>query len=362
MVGDRIRAGVIRSVMVGVAVACALLVWAAGAAAGTVRLKGSALVAPGGPVVLRDLAELTGADADLGDVVIVSDSGGKRGSAAWITVDVGDVRAALEKAGVSAGRVAVSGGRCVVRFAGAGLGEETKKSATATPTQAPAQPARRPEVVDTGGPATVRTRIVEMLDRMYGVESDPSSLRVRFDEGDEALLAMEEWGRRVLVRPGTSGTGGRVLVEVRVLSGDQIVESRTIGVDVEIRRRVLVLTADVGRRDEISEAMVRETEMWVSPRGAGGPTSTAEVVGQRARKPLDAGDVLRSGDVEPSIVVARGSAVTVFCLKGGIGVQARGRAMADGREGEMIECHLTDSRKAFLARVDGPGRVVVVLD
>jgi flagella basal body P-ring formation protein FlgA len=357
MIGERIRAGVVRGIVVGVAVACVMLVWAAGAAAGTVRLKGTALVAPGAPIALRDIADLEGNDEELGDVPIVKDSGAARGNGAWVVVEIDDVRAALADAGVSPGRVAVTGGRCVVRFVGAGITSDEK----AKP-KAEAKPVRRPEIVDTSGPATVRTRVVEMLDRMFGVEDDPGALRVLFDERDAELLGMEEWGRRVLVRPGTSGMGGRVLVEVRVFSGDQIIESRTIGVDVELRRKVVVLTGNVGRRDVITRGMVRETEMWVSPRGAGGPTSAGEVVGQRARKPLDAGAVLRVGDFEPAIVVARGSLVTVLCLKGGIGIQARGRAMDDGREGEMVECHLLDSRKAFEAKVDGPGRVVVVLD
>lgn len=355
--GERIRAGVVRGMVVWGVVACALLVWAAGAAAGTVVLKGTALVEPKAPILLRDVADLGGDEAALGDLVVVKRTASARGDAAWVVVEVADVRAALADAGVSAGRVAVSGSRCVVRFVGTGTEDAKKKEGEAKPA-----PVRRPEVVDTSGPATVRTRVVEMLDRMFGVKDDPGALRVLFDEGDEDLLGMEEWGRRILVRPGTSGTGSRVLVEVRVLSGDQIVASRTIAVNVEIRRRVVVLTADVERHDVITDKMVRETEMWVSPRGDGGPSNVKDVVGQRVRKPLHAGEVLRSGDVEPAILVARGSLVTVLCLKGGIGIQARGRAMDDGREGEMIECRLIDSRKAFEAKVDGPGRVVVVLD
>ncbi len=349
------RAG-LRRALVWAAAACASLAWVGASLAGTVRLKGTAVVEPGAAVRLGDIAVLDGAGPGLGEIVVLEDPGAARGEAAWVEVGIDEVREALAGAGMGSGRVAVSGSRCVVRFVGAGLREEEAQGE-----QGEEPRRRRAEVVDVSGPPTVRTRVVDLLRRIYGV-GDAGSLRLLFDQRDEDLLAMEEWGRRVVVRPATSGAGPRVLVDVRVVSGEEVVASAVIGVDVEVRRRVVVMERDVERHERLTPGMVREVEMWVSPRGERGPDSADEVAGQRARRPLRAGEVVRGGDVEAAIVVERGALVSVLCVKGGIGVQARGRAMEDGREGDVIECRLVDSRKSFEARVDGPGRVVVVLE
>ncbi|MCA9292865.1 MAG: flagella basal body P-ring formation protein FlgA, partial [Phycisphaerales bacterium] len=59
------------------------------------------------------------------------------------------------------------------------------------------------------------------------------------------------------------------------------------------------------------------------------------------------------------LAIRRGDLVQVHCLSGGLVVRGRGRAMANGRVGELIECKLEGAERSFLARVDGPGRVVM---
>lgn len=335
--------------------ACASLACVGAALGGTVKLKPTALVERGAIVRVVDVCAIDDAPESIGGVVLIEDVAAARGDGAWLTIGVERVREALAEAGYGPGRIGVSGSACVVRFSGGGA-----PSGEAQPKADPSE-RRTPEVVDLSGPASVRTRVVELLERVYGV-GDPARLRLLFDDADQALLSMEEWGRRVVVRPGTSGAGARALVDVRVFAGEKMVASGLLRVDVEVLRRVVVVAQDMERGERVTGSMVREVDMWVSPRGEAGPADVEEVLGLRARRPLRSGEVLRGTDLEAAIVVQRGALVTVMCLKGGIGVQARGRAMEDGREGDVIECRLMDSDTSFEARVDGAGRVVVVLD
>lgn len=323
------------------------------AMAGSVRLRGSARVDGPGPVTLGMVASLEGVGDDAAGIVVVEDPASARGEARWLEIGIEDVRRALDEAGIGAARVAVSGSSCVVRFVGAPVGQDEEPAGKESKV-------RRPTVVAERGSDTVRGHVVELLETMFGVEGE--ELRVLFEERDEALLATRVWGRRVVVRPGTGAGSSRVLVDVRVFSGESMVDGRTISVEVEVLRRVLVLEREIERHGVIGPGDVREVEMWVSPRGAEGLETAAEVVGRRARRVLRAGEVLESRDTEAAMAIKKGEMVQVYCLRGGIGVQARGRALESGAIGDSIECRLVSSKSSFVGRVDGEGRVVVVLD
>lgn len=323
---------------------------------GTVRLRTSAIVLQQERGVrLSDIAQLEGEDANaLADVIVLDGAALASREAAWVEVDIDALRASLAKSGASMGRLAISGSMCVVRIEGMRAGQA--KPTEAKPAPEPAQG----QVVAPEALPTIRGRIAEALAELFGVGR--SDIRLKFEERDEALLAQTEWGRRIVVQPGSSAGSSRVVVEVRVYAGDRLAENRRVQVDVEVQRRVVTMLQTVQRRAEITPEAITERVLWIDPSGPA-PISAANLaIGTRARTRLEAGNILRETEIEAAIVVRRNELVTVHCLRAGFEVRTRARAQQDAACGDVIDFMLDGSRRSFQARVDGPGRAVVNLD
>jgi hypothetical protein len=314
-----------------------VLLIAAAAHAG-VRLNARATVAPG-PVTLADIATLEGDDAQSlatveiePDAVAVAAAGAQR----RFEIRLAQVRAALDRHGVNWGRIALSGASCLVRIAGdppAPDDADTKD-----------EPERAPEIVALDGPQTVRTRVAALLATLFDAEQ--RDLRLLFDERDDDFLATPEWGRRIDLQPNSTGSSSRQSVTVRIFEGERLVEARTIRIDALVRREILLLAADVNRDDTIrSEHLVPET-VWFDPAEEAPVHGLENAVGMHARTRLEAGDILRVGDIEPPLLVRR----------------VKARAEHDARMGELVECRIDGRRSGFAARVTGEGIAVVNLD
>lgn len=342
---------IVRSIVIFVVL---MLVCIGDALGDTVRLRTSVAAERGGPVTLGMLAQLDGERAEgLRGLVVLERAEPETAGEAWIELDLERVRSAVREAGVGEALLAFSGDTCLVRLRG------VRAQPVARGGGANEEPDAKPEIVDLGGSATVRTRFASLLAEIYGVEA--RDLRLKFATTDEELLSMSEHGRRVIVRPTSSRSSARASAEVRVLSGERTIASGTVSAEVEVRRRVLVAGGDVDRGDTLRGSMVREVEMWVTP-GGGEATRLEQAVGMTMQTKLREGDVVRAGDLESPVVVQRGDLVDVIALNGGVSVQVKARARSEGRVGERIELRLEGSRRSFVARVDGPGRAVIVLD
>lgn len=333
------------------ALAVALL--ASQAPAGSVRLSGSAFVRADAPVTLADVARLDGAAAEaLAGTVLVEDPDTESGARGWFELPVERVRELLRAESAASGRLAVSGAVCVIRLRGVGEVETVRAEPE------PDEP--EPETLSLEGPETVRRAVASELARLYAAE--PGDVRVLFERSDREFLDTKTWGRRVFVRPVTSGSSARAVLDVRIYSGTDVIASRRVRADVSVRRTVVVLTGERDRHERLRRNDLSLEPLWIDPSGEPTLRSLDDAAGQRARRPLAAGTVLRTGDLETPIVIRRGELVTVECVSGGVNLQAKGRALADGRPGETIECRLLIGEESFTGRVEGPGRVVVMLD
>ncbi len=90
-----------------------------------------------------------------------------------------------------------------------------------------------------------------------------------------------------------------------------------------------------------------------------GDELTDEPIGLRPIRTLAAGTLLRSGQLQPIPLVAKGSAVTVIVRGQGLEIALAGIAAADGWEGDLIPIYNPTSRKTFKARVSMPNTVEV---
>lgn len=346
-----------RQAITAVSAIAAFTVIALSAPGDGVRLRAAARVAAAAPVKLADVADLEGAEAlRFADLSLRERpfAAHELDSESAITLD--EVRAALDGAGVNWGRLALTGGRCALRLRGA---RQPEPAAAIGPPAAPAQ-ASEASAAALAGEETVRARVTALLARVLA--ASPENLRVRFDPRDDDLLNLSLNGRRVEVQPGAIRSAGeRVPFTIWVYAGNRVAERRTILVEAQMRVAVLVLTAEAARKASIRRSMVRVEERWLPPGGSPLVASMEALDGAIARTRLPVGTALRQAHLDSPIVVRKNERVMVHCVGQAIVLKAPARALADGAEGDVIAFKLDGAEHTFLARVDGPGRAVVVL-
>jgi flagella basal body P-ring formation protein FlgA len=318
------------------------------AAQTTIELRSSAVVRPGEPITLADVADIAGDDAErLGETVIMAAP-----SAAYVEVGLEAVRAALSEADVRWGRTTLRGLTCTAIVAG--IDEK------AAPKKVERKAAAAPAPVKLTGPETVRFHVVRALAHLYSVET--TDLRMLFEDRDDDLLNTPTNGRRVDVQPTNSAATSRVGLRVYVFAADRLVAQRTISVEVLVRRTVVTAVAPIQRRQEIGAEDVAVSEQWHAP-SAAPPCAPEQAIGSVARGRINAGQIITRAAVEAPVVVKKGDIVEVHCLSGSVHLKAtRARALSAGRDGELVEFQLDGSKSTFWARMSGRGSAVLVLD
>lgn len=315
--------------------------------AGTVTLRASATVHTDAPITLGDIATLEGAHAVSLSGVVVRQADVK--TPRPVTLD--EVRAALDNHGVNWGRLALRGGQSCDLRAVAPVAASTSapgRSSGADPGDATPAPSAGERV---------QGRVIETLAALFGVEHD--DLRIGFDDSSRELLATPVQGRRVDVQTSTASSS-RLMIRVWVYEGDRVVAHGTVRADVRVRVNAVVLRAAISRGDRLTSEHLGQETLWMEPSGAPPVRAMPDALGAVAKTRLDAGSVLRTDHIEAPLVIRRGDLVSVHALAGGLTVRTHARALADAREGELVELSRARDRKPFVARAAGPG--IAVLD
>lgn len=87
----------------------------------------------------------------------------------------------------------------------------------------------------------------------------------------------------------------------------------------------------------------------------------AQIVGKTPRRPLRAGDPIRSNDLETALTIRKGSLVTMVLQSPQMVLTVMGRALEDGAEGQVIEVANTKSERIVHAVVRDANTVTVSL-
>lgn len=323
----------------------------------SVSLRASASVPVGRDVVLADVADLDAAALELaGTRVLSAEEAGKRagGAGETLRLTLADVRAALAAGGVVGSRVALNGSACTLR-----VGELDARPAAAAPTEAGSTAATAADLM-TGEP-TVKGRIAQAM--LGAFDAEAHGLRLTFDARDAERLNQPEGGRTLIVRPLSSAPeSGRVVVEVRTLENGREVGVSSYPVSIEVLRRGVRLTRDLGRRAEITATDLEPFEGWVSPgeARAGLGFGVTQAVGLLTRSRLKAGTVVTPDALVPAVAVRRNEWMDVWVYRGGVALKARAMAMKDGGVGDTIPAKLERQRTPFQVKIDGERRGVVI--
>lgn len=318
-------------------------------AQGSIELRTSARLDPERPLTLGDVAILKGPDAEgLADVVVLP-AGGRVGAPSHdangspVTLSLESVRQAIDQdRHVNWGRLLLRGSRCAVLppIDSAPRPETTKKT--------------RPESDGRVVPGTVRSAVLARIVQLSGAE--PEALRLAFDARDAEVLDTSVAGRSVEVNP--AGTSDKVPLAIRVVEGERTLVERTIRVGVQVRRSVLTSRSVRRKGDTIAEGDVEAGEQWLPLTAR--PASSEQVLGSSVQSRLNAGEIIMENDVSAPLAAQKGEVVAVRVLSGSVALATKARAMGPAREGELVRLQALDTKREFLARMDGRGRALIV--
>jgi len=126
-----------------------------------------------------------------------------------------------------------------------------------------------------------------------------------------------------------------------------------------VRSVRIVATEDLPAGRPIDARQVRMEEYDTPPSNQPPPPALDKVVGKLPRQPIKALAVITALQLEEPKDIERGDLVEVEVRSGGARLALEGRALADGRKGDMIPVRNTTNAKSFSARVEDKGRVVL---
>jgi flagella basal body P-ring formation protein FlgA len=126
-----------------------------------------------------------------------------------------------------------------------------------------------------------------------------------------------------------------------------------------VRAVRIVATEDLAAGQPIDAHQVRVEEYDAPPSNQPPPPPLEKVVGKLPRQSIKASTAITALQLEEPKDIERGDLVEVEVRSGGARLALEGRALADGRKGDMIPVRNTANAKSFSARVQDKGRVVL---
>jgi flagella basal body P-ring formation protein FlgA len=322
----------------------------------TVELRSSVRLGPDQPVRLSDVATLSGSLVDqLGHTLIVVNGSGDapadgsvpQADSGWLRIEAETIRTALRGVlGDRADLVLIRGSDCHLRR----IQPASEQPQLAQQSQVPLEQPDATSVVEL---ETVRGRIARRIAVL--LDTDPASLRLRFNERDNQLLDTLVHGRVVDIRP--TAMGARLPMSVRVFEGNRIITEGVTQVEVDVKRSVAVVARPVARNSIVVADDLTADTQWL--RADATVVKYEDALGRVARGPMSPGSVVKPSDVHSAVLIRRGDLVNVDVVAGTVVVTVEARAKQDGREGEQIELEFKDDRTRTLqATVHGAGRAV----
>lgn len=307
-----------------------------------------ATAAPTGRAVrLGDVAELTGADAELIARLEALDLAAAETSAATIGRRFIDLR--LQLAGLEESDYELRGATKVT------LESATTSVVEAAPTD-----------------AQLGSYALHALSRTWSVPE--SELQVKLSSPVQRSLetAVKDWSAvRWELEPRGAATLGAVAMQLRIQEGDRLVAVRSIPFEVSRRRCVVVAIADVPAGATLSATSLHLDERWLTT----SPDITAleQIVGLRVNQPLGAGDVVTRRHLAPQSLVDGSprtkiqplvkprDVVRVTARRGSLTVTlSQAEALQAGAAGQLVRVRNVASNRVVVGKVVAVGEVEVV--
>jgi flagella basal body P-ring formation protein FlgA len=200
-------------------------------------------------------------------------------------------------------------------------------------------------------------RIAAVIARQPGV-GDPSGLAVTIERDARPLqlepTAAELQPTRVYYEP----RSGRFDITFE-LAGDAAARRAPLryqGRAIESVEAV-TLARPLNRGDVVKASDVSIERRPKAEVRSDSAVALADVLGLAARRPLRAGELVRTGDLMKPDIVQRNEAVTLVYQVPGLVLTIRGKALESGALGDSVNVLNLQSKRTVQGTVTGPGRV-----
>ena len=152
---------------------------------------------------------------------------------------------------------------------------------------------------------------------------------------------------------------GRFTAELRVPPGDPSVAPIRIAGRLVTMADIPVLSHPMVPGEQVTKDDIIWTQVPSANLPAGDVSDPQEMIGRTPRHPLQAGQPLRSLDLQVPVVVKRNDAVLIVLERPGLYMTAEGKALEDGGRGAAIRVVNTQSNRTIDAVVLASGQVAV---
>jgi flagella basal body P-ring formation protein FlgA len=172
---------------------------------------------------------------------------------------------------------------------------------------------------------------------------------IRFPVAEPAL--------RVRLPSETDGRAQRRMrVDVDLVAGDTLLRTLPLWFEVQAHAECWVALRDLPAAHVLQGEDVERRVIDVARQGV--DPASGEVAGGRLRKAVKAGSALAAGTVEPMPLVLRQDDVIVEVRSGAVVIESHGKALADGRTGDMVPVRLSGA-ELLRGRVVGAKRLAL---
>ena len=174
---------------------------------------------------------------------------------------------------------------------------------------------------------------------------------------DKLVIPAEYRDIKLVAGPVVKRAGNQYGVQVTVLADGQQIARREVKFSAQYECHRTVAVVDIEQGQPIKADNVR-IEKYLSGR----PESKgwSKPYGMMAKRRIKAGNVIRPGTIEPKqkqVVIKRNQAVVIRIDRPELVLTVTGKAMQDGRMGDVIRVRNVDSKRIIVVRVCDDGAV-----
>jgi len=144
---------------------------------------------------------------------------------------------------------------------------------------------------------------------------------------------------------------GTIPLAITFLWNGEYIRKIWVMATLEVLQEVIVTQKPIGRYQVIAADDIQVQTMDLAQLPSNILTTAEEVIGQRAKRTIDAQTVLSTSMIEAKPLVQRGDIVVMIAESGGLRISTKGEAREQGGKGERIKVMNIDSRKYVYALV-----------
>lgn len=195
-----------------------------------------------------------------------------------------------------------------------------------------------------------------------GLEGDMEKAVIKYYDLEDSDVEVELRTSRIAIEPESYDSlvvdpltrgepRGLLSFAVRAYKKGEFVAEDQIRVKIEYFKEVYVTTDRIGRRDKITPEKVTLKRMEITSLTEKPVTSDDDLSKMWTLRSINKDQILTTGIVDLIPPVKSGQGVSILYKSGPLEIVARGIAMEDGFQGDMIRVRNNQSRKTILATV-----------